>query len=75
VRLALERAQAFFFHQSGNPAGSRQMSLQVLADLRQRQAASFAFFDVFWVATVTSVGLVFLVLLMKRSVAGTTPNR
>jgi hypothetical protein len=51
------------------------MALHVLSDLRTRQAASFAFFDVFWVAAVVSLGLVFLVFLMKRSVAETTPNK
>ena len=47
----------------------------MLADLRRQQAGSFAFFDVFWVAAVASLALVFLVFLMKRSVAETNPNR
>jgi DHA2 family multidrug resistance protein len=34
-----------------------------------RQAASLAYFDVFWVAAVLGLALAFLVLLMKRSVA------
>ena len=33
-----------------------------------QQAASLAYFDVFWLFAVLAVGLVFLVLLMKRSV-------
>ena len=41
----------------------------MLADLRQQQAAALAFFDVFWVFAVLSLGLVLLVLLMKRSVS------
>ena len=45
------------------------MAVQALADLRQQQAASLAYFDVFWVAAVLGVCLVVLVLLMKRSVA------
>ena len=45
------------------------MTVQKLADLRQQQAASLAYFDVFWLFAVLAVGLVFLVLLMKRSVA------
>ncbi len=69
----LEQTRAFFYQQTGDPAGSQQMALQMLADLRQQQAASFAFFDVFWVAAVASLGLVFLVFLMKRSVAETKP--
>jgi DHA2 family multidrug resistance protein len=65
----LEQTRAFFYQQTGDPAGSHQQALQALADLRQQQATSFAFFDVFWVAAVASLGLVFLVFLMKRSVA------
>ncbi len=45
------------------------MSWQVLDDLRLQQASSLAYFDVFWVFGVVSFGLVFLVFLMKRSVA------
>jgi DHA2 family multidrug resistance protein len=45
------------------------MTLQSLADLRQQQAASLAYFDVFWLFAVLSLGLVLLVPLMKRSVA------
>jgi DHA2 family multidrug resistance protein len=75
VNSFLEQARAFFFQQTGDPVGSQQQALQVLADLRQQQAASFAFFDVFWVAAVASLALVFLVFLMKRSVVETTPNK
>ena len=45
------------------------MAVQALDDLRQQQAASLAYFDVFWLCAVLAVALVFLVLLMKRSVA------
>jgi DHA2 family multidrug resistance protein len=55
--------------QTGDPAGSRQRSLQSLAELRQQQAASLAYFDVFALCAALGVCLVFLVLLMKRSVA------
>jgi MFS transporter, DHA2 family, multidrug resistance protein len=75
VSSFLEQTRAFFYQQTGDPAGSRQMALQVLADLRRQQAVSFAFFDVFWVAAIASLGVVFLVFLMKRSVAETNPNR
>ena len=50
-------------------ARSHQISLQSLADLRQQQAASLAYFDVFWLFGVLAFGLIVLVLLMKRSVA------
>ena len=64
-----QQGQAFFLQQTGDPAGSQQMSLQALADLRQQQAASLAYFDDFWLFAVLAVALVFLVPLMKRSVA------
>ncbi len=69
VQSFLERGQAFFMQHTGDPAGSQQRTIQVLADLRQQQAASLAYFDVFWVCAVLGVVLVFLVLFMKRSVA------
>jgi DHA2 family multidrug resistance protein len=65
----LERARGLFQEQTGDPAGSQQMALQALDNLRQQQASSLAYFDVFWVAAVLGGALVFLVLLMKRSVA------
>ena len=39
-------------------------------NLRQQQASALAYFDVFWVLAVVMVALGFVVLLMKRSVAG-----
>jgi DHA2 family multidrug resistance protein len=69
VQAFLERGQAFFMQQTGDPARSQQMTVQALANLRQQQAASLAYFDVFWVCAALGVGLVLLVLLMKRSVA------
>ncbi len=41
---------------------------EVLADLRERQATSLAYFDTFWLFAVLALGLVALVPLMKRSV-------
>jgi DHA2 family multidrug resistance protein len=64
-----EQARAAFYQQTGDSPGSRQMAVQALDTLRQQQAASLAYFDVFWLAAVLGVALVFLVLLMKRSVA------
>jgi DHA2 family multidrug resistance protein len=65
----MERGQEFFMRLTGNPALSHQKSVNVLADLRQQQAASLAYFDVFWLCGVLGLVLVFVVLLMKRSVA------
>ena len=69
VQSFFEPGQAYFLQQTGDPARSQQMTLQSLADLRQQQAASLAYFDVFWLFAVLSLGLVLLVFLMKRSVA------
>ncbi len=69
VTSFLQQTRAFFYQQTGDSAGSQQLALQMLADLRQQQTVSFAFFDVFWVAAATSLVLVFLVLLMKPSAA------
>jgi DHA2 family multidrug resistance protein len=65
----LEQSRSLFVQQTGDPAGSGQMAVQALADLSQQQAAALAYFDVFWVAAVLGVALVFLVPMMKRSVA------
>jgi DHA2 family multidrug resistance protein len=69
VSSYLERAQAFYFQRTGDPAKAQRMALQSLANLREQQAASLAYFDVFFVFAVVAVALAFLVLLMKRSVA------
>jgi DHA2 family multidrug resistance protein len=69
VTSYLEQAQAFFYHMTGDPEASKQMALQGLANLRQQQALSLAYFDVFWLAAVLGIALVPLVLLMKRTVA------
>ena len=69
VKSFLQQGRAFFFQQTGDPAASQQLTLQALADLRQQQAVSLAYFDDFWLFAVLAVALVFLVPLMKRSVA------
>ena len=65
----MDQAQRGFMQWTGDPARSQQMALQSFDNLRQQQAASLAFFDVFWLCAVLSAALVVLVLLMKRSVA------
>jgi DHA2 family multidrug resistance protein len=64
-----EQAESIFYQQTGDAAGSQQMALQMLDDLRQQQAASLAYFDVFWLMAILGAALVVLVLLMKPSVA------
>lgn len=65
----LDRTQAFFLQKTGDPAGARLLAVQSLDDLRQQQAMSLAYFDVFWLCGVLALALVVLVLFMKRSVA------
>jgi MFS transporter, DHA2 family, multidrug resistance protein len=69
VREYLHGAGDFFLRRTGDPGRSPLLSLQTLDDLRQQQAASLAFLDVFWLCGVLAAGLLGLVLLMKRSVA------
>jgi len=65
----MNEVRAYIYQQTGDGPGSQQMALQALENLRQQQAGSLAYFDVFWLAGVLGVCLVVLVLLMKRSVA------
>ena len=69
VQSFLDQTREFFMQWTGDPARSQQLAVQSLDNLRQQQAASLAFFDIFWVCAVLSAALVVLVLLMKRSVA------
>lgn len=65
----LNHASAPFLQQTGDPVAARQLALQALDSLRATQASAFAYFDVFWVLAVVTAALVFIVFLMKRSVA------
>jgi DHA2 family multidrug resistance protein len=65
----LDQAAERFLQQTGDPVAAQQLALQALANLRQQQASTLAYFDVFWVLAVVMVALLFVVLLMKRSVA------
>jgi MFS transporter, DHA2 family, multidrug resistance protein len=65
----LEQAQARFLQQTGDPAAAQQLAWQALENLRQQQASSLAYFDVFLILAVVTLALVPVVLLMKRSVA------
>jgi DHA2 family multidrug resistance protein len=69
VSQFLAQGQAVFLQNTGDAPGSRQMALQALANLKNRQALSLAYFDVFWSSAALAVPLAFLVLLMRRSVA------
>ena len=45
------------------------MTIKAIEGLRNQQALSLAFFDVFWCSAAVAVVLLVLILLMKRSVA------
>jgi DHA2 family multidrug resistance protein len=64
----VSRGKEFFLQLTGDPVASQQLAWQELANLRQRQAASLAYFDCFWIFAVLTLTLVLVVLLMKRSV-------
>ncbi|HSQ56239.1 MAG TPA: DHA2 family efflux MFS transporter permease subunit [Gemmata sp.] len=61
--------QAGLARLTGDPAASAAMSNQIIDNLRQQQALSLAFFDVFWISAVVAVVLIGLIFFMRRSVA------
>jgi DHA2 family multidrug resistance protein len=69
VNLFFAQTQAFFLQQNGDPSAAQQQALQALENLRQQQASSLAYFDVFLVLAAVMVVPLVTVLLMKRSVA------
>jgi DHA2 family multidrug resistance protein len=68
VTQFLGQGQALYFRGNGDPAISQQMAIQSLQALRQQQAASLSYFDIFWACAVVGVVLILLVGLMRRSV-------
>ena len=68
VRGFLGQIRDFFLLKTGDPDRSGRLAVQSLDDLRQQQALSLAYFDVFWLCAVVSVAMLVLVLFMKRSV-------
>ncbi len=65
----LKQGDTFFMQQTGDPSLSRQMALSALDKVRSQQALSLSYFDVFWFLAMLSADMIFLVLLMRRSVA------
>ena len=65
----LQRSHDLFMQRTGDSVRSLQLSVQSLDELRQQQAASLAYFDVFWLCAVVAVALVVLVPLMKPAIA------
>src|SRR5215831_14311762 len=69
VNSFFQQAQPSFLQQTGDPVAAKQMALQALANLRDQQSSSLAYFDTFFVFAVVAAALVVLVFFMKRSVA------
>jgi DHA2 family multidrug resistance protein len=69
VQQFIQQGQAFLFQHNGDAPMSRQIALQFLNQARNQQASSLAYFDVFWFSAAIAAVMVFLVLLMRRSVA------
>ena len=68
VNSYVDQAQGVFLPQSGDPVAANQVALQSLANLREQQSSSLAYFDVFFIFAVVAVALIVLVFFMKRSV-------
>ncbi|MGD0768418.1 MAG: DHA2 family efflux MFS transporter permease subunit [Tepidisphaeraceae bacterium] len=69
VRELFTQGQSFFLQHTGDAPLSRRLTLQALELARNQQALSLAYFDVFWFSAAVAGAMVFLVLLMRRSVA------
>jgi len=69
VNSFAEQSRNALFRENGDHMLSQQMSWATLENLRQQQASSLAYFDVFWFAAMLGFALVFLALFMKPSVA------
>ena len=69
VNSYVDQAQRVFLQQSGDPVAANQAALQGLANLREQQSSSLAYFDVFFIFAVVTVALIVLVFFMKPSVA------
>jgi DHA2 family multidrug resistance protein len=69
VTAFLDQARAVFLQLNGDSSAAQQAALQSLENLRQQQASSLAYFDVFLLLAVATMVPLAAVLLMKRSVA------
>jgi MFS transporter, DHA2 family, multidrug resistance protein len=69
VNQLFQQGQQFFLQHTGDAPLSQKLTLQFLENARDTQAQSLAYFDVFWSSAAIAACLVFLVLLMRRSVA------
>jgi DHA2 family multidrug resistance protein len=68
VSSFMGQAQPGLLQQSGDPVAAKQMTLQLLENLRESQALALSYFDCFLVFAFTGCALAFLVPWMKRSI-------
>ena len=68
VNSYFDQANHVFLQQTGDPVAAKQMALQTLANLREQQSSSLAYFDTFLLFAVVAFALILLVFFMKRSV-------
>ncbi len=64
-----QQGQAFYLQQTGDAPLAQSLALNSLEGLRLQQALSLAYFDIFWSLAALAALLVFLLPLMRRSVA------
>ncbi len=69
VREFLNRGQQFFLQHTGDPVHSQQLAIRMLERTRGEQATALTYFDVFWACAAVSVLLLFLIPMLRRSVA------
>jgi DHA2 family multidrug resistance protein len=69
VTSFLGQARETFLQQTSDPTGAQQLALQALENLRQQQALSLAYFDVFFALATAMLLPLLTVLVMKRSIA------
>ena len=58
----------YFTQRNGDAVLSQRMAMQVVENVREKQATSLAYFDVFWLFAVLAAILVPMVLLMRHAV-------
>ncbi|MGA2052832.1 MAG: DHA2 family efflux MFS transporter permease subunit [Opitutales bacterium] len=68
VQSFSQQGQTFFLQQTGDAPLSQNLVLDTLQQVRDQQASSLAYFDVFFALAVVAALLVFLLPLMRRSV-------
>ena len=61
--------ESFFLQQTGDPAGSQLMSMDVIEGMRQQQSLGLAYFDAFWLFAIMALTIIPLALLMRPSKA------